>query len=128
MQETCKDIPNHEALFYGSDSDWSDTHGFAMSSDEEYIESMQNLLAWYKTNEPPISLNTDSTTSKAPEIPMKSYYKNLEKCVFILKENNILDENIWVMNRCTFEKDFFSYRRDKGLTGRMWAVMALPET
>lgn len=47
--------------------------------------------------------------------------------LFILKESNILDENIWVMNRCTFEKDFFSYRRDKGLTGRMWAVMALPK-
>jgi polyphenol oxidase len=34
-------------------------------------------------------------------------------------------KNIWHMNRCTFEEDFFSYRRDKGITGRMWAVIAM---
>ncbi len=44
---------------------------------------------------------------------------------FILKRNNISEENIWTMNRCTFEKDFFSYRRDKGKTGRMWAVISM---
>lgn len=43
----------------------------------------------------------------------------------VLSQNFILDRNIWVMNRCTFEKDFFSYRRDKGNTGRMWAVIAM---
>ncbi|MGZ4044416.1 MAG: peptidoglycan editing factor PgeF [Bacteroidia bacterium] len=43
----------------------------------------------------------------------------------VLKKNNIPEKNIWAMNRCTFEKDFFSYRRDKGLTGRMWAVIAM---
>ena len=43
---------------------------------------------------------------------------------FILKRNNIPEKNIWTMGRCTFEPDFFSYRRDKGKTGRMWAVIA----
>lgn len=44
---------------------------------------------------------------------------------FILNRNNIPDKNIWTMERCTFEQDFFSYRRDKGNTGRMWAVIAM---
>ena len=69
---------------------------------------------------------------KAAGFPDSCWHKNkidLIACnLFILKENNILDENIWVMNRCTFEKDFFSYRRDKGVTGRMWALIALPKT
>lgn len=45
--------------------------------------------------------------------------------LFILLQNNIVEKNIWTMNRCTFEKDFFSYRRDKGVTGRMWAVISM---
>lgn len=44
---------------------------------------------------------------------------------FVLNSVNIPDKNIWTMNRCTFEEDFFSYRRDKGNTGRMWAVIAM---
>lgn len=44
---------------------------------------------------------------------------------FALNSVNIPDKNIWTMNRCTFEEDFFSYRRDKGKTGRMWAVIAM---
>lgn len=43
----------------------------------------------------------------------------------VLLQNNIPEKNIWVMNRCTFEDDFFSYRQDKGLTGRMWAVICM---
>ena len=51
---------------------------------------------------------------------------DLVKCnMFILKQNKILEENIWAMNRCTFESEFFSYRRDKGFTGRMWGLIAL---
>ncbi|MEO6303380.1 MAG: peptidoglycan editing factor PgeF [Bacteroidia bacterium] len=44
---------------------------------------------------------------------------------YVMIQNGIIEENIWVMNRCTFEDDFFSYRRDKGKTGRMWAVISL---
>ena len=40
-------------------------------------------------------------------------------------KNGINEHNIWCMNRCTTENDFFSYRRDKGLTGRMWVVIML---
>lgn len=43
----------------------------------------------------------------------------------VLKQNKISEHNIWTMNRCTFEHDFFSYRRDKGTTGRMWAIIAM---
>lgn len=43
----------------------------------------------------------------------------------VLEESGITNENIWTMNRCTFEDDFFSYRQDKGLTGRMWALITL---
>jgi hypothetical protein len=44
---------------------------------------------------------------------------------FLLLQNGIPEKNIWTMNRCTFEEDFFSYRRDNGKTGRMWAVISL---
>lgn len=44
---------------------------------------------------------------------------------FILIQNAILEENIWAMNRCTFEPEFYSYRRDKGITGRMWGIIVL---
>lgn len=44
---------------------------------------------------------------------------------FVAEESGILTKNIWSMNRCTTESDFFSYRRDNGKTGRMWAVIML---
>lgn len=44
---------------------------------------------------------------------------------FVALECGILKDNIWSMNRCTTENDFFSYRRDHGKTGRMWAVIML---
>jgi polyphenol oxidase len=44
---------------------------------------------------------------------------------YLLRKCGILPENIWAMERCSTEPDFFSYRRDKGLTGRMWAVIML---
>jgi YfiH family protein len=44
---------------------------------------------------------------------------------YVLLQNGIQEENIWTMNRCTFKEEFFSYRRDNGKTGRMWAVISL---
>ncbi len=44
---------------------------------------------------------------------------------FVALEAGIPEENTWSMKRCTTEADFFSYRRDGGKTGRMWAVMML---
>jgi YfiH family protein len=44
---------------------------------------------------------------------------------FVALESGILEGNIWSMNRCTTESDFFSYRRDQGKTGRMWAIIML---
>jgi polyphenol oxidase len=44
---------------------------------------------------------------------------------FVALENGVLKEHIWSLNRCTTEPDFFSYRRDNGKTGRMWAVIML---
>lgn len=49
----------------------------------------------------------------------------LEANRFVLLESGILPANIWALGRCTTENDFFSYRRDKGKTGRMWAVIML---
>ena len=49
----------------------------------------------------------------------------LEANRFVALESGIKSENIWSMNRCTTENDFFSYRRDNGKTGRMWAVIML---
>lgn len=44
---------------------------------------------------------------------------------FVALESGIEPKHIWSMNRCTTEEDFFSYRRDNGKTGRMWAVIML---
>lgn len=51
---------------------------------------------------------------------------DLVKCnLFILHKHNIPVRNTWAMERCTFEPDFFSHRRDKGITGRMWGIISL---
>lgn len=44
---------------------------------------------------------------------------------FVLQESGLLPQHTWALNRCTTEDDFFSYRRDNGKTGRMWAVIML---
>lgn len=44
---------------------------------------------------------------------------------FLLEESGIAKEKIWALGRCSTEDDFFSYRRDKGVTGRMWATIML---
>lgn len=45
--------------------------------------------------------------------------------LFVLHEAGIPEANVWALNRCTTEDDFFSYRRDKGKTGRMWACISM---
>lgn len=42
---------------------------------------------------------------------------------FLLRRAGVGD--VWVSGRCSTEADFYSYRRDAGLTGRMWAVIGL---
>ncbi len=65
--------------------------------------------------------------NKFPDYCWKGNKIDLIACnKFVLQQNNILESNIWTMNRCTFEDDFFSYRQDKGKTGRMWAIITLP--
>jgi hypothetical protein len=49
----------------------------------------------------------------------------LQANTIVALENGIPKEHIWSMNRCTTEPDFFSYRRDHGKTGRMWAVIMM---
>lgn len=49
----------------------------------------------------------------------------LEANRFVAIKSGVKKENIWSMNRCTTENDFFSYRRDLGKTGRMWGVIML---
>lgn len=43
----------------------------------------------------------------------------------VLREAGVRD--VWVSGRCSTEADFYSYRRDAGVTGRMWAVIGRPE-
>ncbi len=56
--------------------------------------------------------------------------KNLDLLIaneYICVESGIPQKNIWKMNRCTSEKDFFSHRRDQGKTGRMWGIIGMKE-
>lgn len=43
----------------------------------------------------------------------------------VLEDAGVPATNIWLSGRCSTEPDFYSYRRDAGLTGRMWAVIGL---
>ncbi|WP_102128106.1 peptidoglycan editing factor PgeF [Deinococcus planocerae] len=44
----------------------------------------------------------------------------------VLLTAGLLSGHIWVSGRCSTEAEFYSYRRDGGRTGRMWAVIGLP--
>jgi polyphenol oxidase len=43
---------------------------------------------------------------------------------WLLEQSGVPRESIWVSGACSTEAQFFSYRRDAGVTGRMWAVIA----
>lgn len=43
----------------------------------------------------------------------------------ILEEAGVQQQHIWQAKGCSTEPDFYSFRRDKGMTGRMWAVIGL---
>ncbi|MBZ9713852.1 peptidoglycan editing factor PgeF [Deinococcus multiflagellatus] len=45
----------------------------------------------------------------------------------VLRQAGVPEANLWVSGRCSTEADFYSYRRDAGRTGRMWAVIGQPE-
>lgn len=45
----------------------------------------------------------------------------------VLVSAGLNPEHLWVSGRCSTEGDFYSYRRDAGRTGRMWAVIGLPD-
>ena len=65
-------------------------------------------------------------TSHFPDYCWNGRYLNLlEANRFVALECGIKPDHIWAMNRCTTESDFFSYRRDAGKTGRMWAVIMM---
>ena len=44
----------------------------------------------------------------------------------VLREAGLLPAHLWAAGRCSTEADFYSYRRDAGVTGRMWAVIGYP--
>ncbi len=43
---------------------------------------------------------------------------------WVLEQAGVPHQNIWQANCCSTTPDFFSYRRDAGRTGRMWAVIS----
>jgi polyphenol oxidase len=43
---------------------------------------------------------------------------------WLLVQAGIRPQHLWQSGRSTLEADFFSYRRDRGATGRLWAVIA----
>ncbi|MDL2343889.1 peptidoglycan editing factor PgeF [Deinococcus sp. MIMF12] len=45
----------------------------------------------------------------------------------VLLAAGVTPGHLWVSGRCSTEADFYSYRRDAGRTGRMWAVIGLPD-
>ena len=43
----------------------------------------------------------------------------------VLLEAGVLDAQLWLSERCTFEPAFYSHRRDAGRTGRMLALIGV---
>lgn len=56
------------------------------------------------------------------------YLLNLEQAIHTQAlQGGIALEHYWALGRCTYaDPVFFSHRRDKGQTGRMWALIMLP--
>ncbi|GGM03581.1 peptidoglycan editing factor PgeF [Deinococcus aerophilus] len=46
----------------------------------------------------------------------------------VLEDAGVDSAHIWLSGRCSTEAGFYSFRRDAGRTGRMWAVIALSGT
>lgn len=61
-----------------------------------------------------------------PSHPGK-FLLNLEQAIRIQAlRGGIAPQNYWALGRCTYaDPEFFSHRRDKGQTGRMWALIML---
>lgn len=56
--------------------------------------------------------------------------RHLDLCaanLHLLKRADLLPEHLWASGRCSTEPEFYSYRRDAGVTGRMWAVIGYPD-
>ncbi len=65
-------------------------------------------------------------TAGFPEYTRTEKTIDLNACIrWQLATLSVPETNIWSMNRCTYEADFFSYRRDKGITGRMWGLISM---
>jgi polyphenol oxidase len=44
----------------------------------------------------------------------------------LLEAAGLQAAHLWASGRCSTETEFYSYRRDHGVTGRMWAVIGQP--
>ncbi|WP_229783965.1 peptidoglycan editing factor PgeF [Deinococcus sedimenti] len=44
----------------------------------------------------------------------------------VLLAAGVPEQQVWASGRCSTETDFYSFRRDAGVTGRMWAVIGRP--
>ncbi|WP_297854501.1 peptidoglycan editing factor PgeF [Meiothermus sp.] len=58
------------------------------------------------------------------------YLLDLERAIRAqAQREGICPEHYWALGRCTYaDPVFFSHRRDRGQTGRMWALIMLPRT
>jgi YfiH family protein len=56
------------------------------------------------------------------------YLLDLERAIQTqTQRHGVRPEHYWALGRCTYaDPVFFSHRRDKGQTGRMWALIMLP--
>jgi polyphenol oxidase len=43
---------------------------------------------------------------------------------WLLEHSGVPRDHIWLSGACSTESQFFSYRQDNGVTGRMWSVIA----
>ena len=65
-------------------------------------------------------------TAGFPSACMQNRYIDLAAAnQWVAEQAGVPPENISINGRCSTEPDFFSYRRDKGVTGRMWSVICM---
>ncbi|WP_424950417.1 peptidoglycan editing factor PgeF [Deinococcus sp.] len=63
--------------------------------------------------------------------PLLDGTRPLDLCaanLHLLRQAGVPEGQLWASGRCSTGASFYSYRRDAGLTGRMWAVIGYPST
>ena len=73
------------------------------------------------------AFNTDDAPA-ASGVPAAEHLDLCAANLYLLERAGLRARHLWASGRCSTEASFYSFRRDAGTTGRMWAVIGQPTT